>query len=186
MFISNESECFTTMKDIYRSPYEAYPFLADDADDLRCDYELHTDRLSSEIGLLRAKCASSPFYEELEKIGELVYHANACVRTKMTITQEEIDWLKSRVDELNAERTNQSGPFFLPQGSERGALAHILRVDCKVIVRLLYRHLYQGKKVDSGLLDFFNLLSGYFFMIAMKFNREDDVAEIPFVSRNYR
>ncbi|MDY4306948.1 hypothetical protein SNF32_04905 [Enterococcus mundtii] len=69
------------MKDIYRSPYEAYPFLADDADDLRCDYELHTDRLSSEIGLLRAKCEDSPIYKELEKsVNWFTMQMRACVQ----------------------------------------------------------------------------------------------------------
>ena len=36
---------------VYRSPYEAYPFLADAPEDLRCDFEIMTDRMSSETGL---------------------------------------------------------------------------------------------------------------------------------------
>ena len=28
---------------LYRSPYEAYPFLCDAGEDLRCDFELLTD-----------------------------------------------------------------------------------------------------------------------------------------------
>ena len=34
------------MENIYRSPDEAYPFLADEPQDLRCDFELLTDELS--------------------------------------------------------------------------------------------------------------------------------------------
>ncbi|MEG0769490.1 MAG: ATP--cob(I)alamin adenosyltransferase, partial [Ruthenibacterium sp.] len=41
--------------EIYRSPYEAYPFLCDAADDLRCDFELLTDEMASRTGLLRAQ-----------------------------------------------------------------------------------------------------------------------------------
>ena len=37
-----------------RSPYEAYPFLADPSEDFRCDFEILTDRISSETGLLRS------------------------------------------------------------------------------------------------------------------------------------
>ena len=37
---------------VYRSLYEAYPFLADAPEDLRCDFEIMTDRMSSETGLL--------------------------------------------------------------------------------------------------------------------------------------
>ncbi|MDO7205237.1 hypothetical protein Q5M85_14955 [Paraclostridium bifermentans] len=36
------------------SKYLAYPFLYDKSDDLRCDYEIFTDEISSTIGLLRA------------------------------------------------------------------------------------------------------------------------------------
>ena len=37
---------------LYRSPYEAYPFLSDDGADLRCDFEILTDRiaLSASVG----------------------------------------------------------------------------------------------------------------------------------------
>ena len=40
------------LMEIYRSPYEAYPFLAAQYDDLRCDFDISTDQLSSLIGLL--------------------------------------------------------------------------------------------------------------------------------------
>ena len=35
------------------------------------------------------------------------------------------------------------------------------------------------------LFDFINLLSGYFFVLAMKLNALDGVDEIPYISRNY-
>ena len=44
----------TMNEKIYRSPYEAYPFLADPSEDFRCDFEILTDRISSETGLLRS------------------------------------------------------------------------------------------------------------------------------------
>ena len=40
----------------YRSPYEAYPFLSDAKDDLRCDFEILTDRMASMTGLLASLC----------------------------------------------------------------------------------------------------------------------------------
>ena len=42
----------------YRSPYEAYPFLCDPDDDLRCDFEIATDRMASRAGLLAALLVS--------------------------------------------------------------------------------------------------------------------------------
>ena len=44
---------------LYRSPYEAYPFLCDAGEDLRCDFELLTDEMASQTGLLAAKTAEA-------------------------------------------------------------------------------------------------------------------------------
>ena len=61
---------------IYRSPYEAYPFLCDADDDLRCDFELLTDELASGAGLLRSQITQPPLADELLWVCELIYHMN--------------------------------------------------------------------------------------------------------------
>lgn len=170
---------------IYRSPYEAYPFLADAAEDLRCDFELLTDEMSSLTGLLCAQTDSRERKEELIKIDTLIYHVNPALRTSMTVTGEEIEWLKQRTEELQQEAKETVHRFVLPQGGTRACTAHILRVKAKELVRLIYRFVYQGNEVPSSLLDFCNLLSGYFFGLALLFNREQGMEEIDFVSRNY-
>ena len=169
---------------LYRSPYEAYPFLADADDDLRCDFEILTDCMSSETGLLAALCPERR--EELLKIDELIYHANPTLRTFMSITEEEIAWLNALVDALHEETKELCNRFVLPAGTERACRAHILRTDGKKLVRLLYRCAQRGVRVEESLLDFANLLSGYFFMLALWLNHEDGFEEIDFVSRNYR
>lgn len=169
---------------LYRSPYEAYPFLADADDDLRCDFEILTDRMSSETGLLAAMCPERR--EELLKIDELIYHANPTLRTFMSITPEEIAWLKGLTDALHEETKDLINRFVLPAGTERACRAHILRTDGKKLVRLLYRYAQRGGRVEEGLLDFANLVSGYFFMLALWLNHADEFTEIPFESRNYR
>ena len=174
------------MHKIYRSSDEAYPFLADATDDLRCDFELLTDRLASKTGLLRAICTDNHLATELLKVAELVYHANPSLRTHVSLTLEEIEWVKSCVLRLQGEVEGRCNQFVLPVGNEPASLAHILRVDCKEIVRLLYRHLYAKHSVEPLLIDFFNLLSGYFFMLALKLNALDHEEEVPFVSRNYK
>ena len=66
-------------------------------------------------------------------------------------------------------------------------MAHLLRADGKALVRLLYRYGYTAKQeVPPLLLDFANLLSGYFFALSLRLNMLDGVDEVPFVSRNYR
>ena len=55
-----------------------------------------------------------------------------------------------------------------------------------MLVRLIYRHARQGHAVPPALLDIANLLSGYFFQLALKLNALAGVEEIPYASRNYK
>lgn len=170
---------------MYRSPFEAYPFLCDDGADLRCDFELATDRLSSAIGLLRAQVPEAELAGELLWVGEMVYHLNATLRTRLTVTPAEIDRLRARTEALSALVGARCRRFVQPQGSGRACLAHLLRVDCKSLVRLIYRYDQAGGAAPEALYDFVNLLSGYFFFLALYLNELDGVDEVDFVSRNY-
>jgi len=168
----------------YRSPYEAYPFLADDKDDLRCDFEILTDRIASMTGLLASLCPEKR--DELMKIDELVYHANPTLRTFFSITPEEIGWLNGRTEALNQETKGLCNRFVIPAGTPRACVAHVLRTDGKQLVRMLYRHAENGGRVEEGLFDFANLISGYFFLLALWMNHKDGFEEKTFVSRNYK
>ena len=170
----------------YQSPYEAYPFLSEEPDDLRCDFELLTDEIASQIGLLRSKVEEKKLKEDLLWIDELIYHLNPTLRTKLSVTEEEKDHLINLHDNLKDEYKFNDFNFVLPQGSESASLAHILRVQTKKLVRLIYRYCYQGNEVDPLLIDIVNILSGYFFYLALKLNKEDNVKEIEFISRNYK
>lgn len=169
--------------ELYRSPYEAYPFLSDAGDDLRCDFELLTDEMASAAGLLRAQTTDESLRAELLWLCELIYHINPTLRTRMTVTEEEVARLSAAVERLQGE-TSAHG-FVLPQGCEAACTAHLLRVRGKSLVRLLYRHMQQGHEMPSLLIDVCNLLSGYFFLLALKLNALAGVAEITYISRNY-
>lgn len=169
----------------YRSPYEAYPFLCDAADDLRCDFELMTDELASGAGLLRAKVADEELQKELLWICELVYHMNPALRTPLQVTESERDRLFAASERLRLEAGDGKCRFVLTQGCEAACLAHILRVRSKELVRLIYRHVHQGHEAEPVLLDLANLLSGYFFYLALKLNADAGIPEVEFVSRNY-
>jgi cob(I)alamin adenosyltransferase len=170
---------------VYRSPYEAYPFLADAPEDLRCDFELMTDRMASEIGLLRALSTDEGIRADLLKLCEIVYHMNPTLRTRMTVTGEEAEWLLMRSNALQEAVSGRCAKFVLTQGSQAGCQAHLLRVRGKELVRLLYRHGSQGHPVPERLMDLANLLSGYFFFLALRLNQLDGIDEIPYESRNY-
>lgn len=169
----------------YRSPYEAYPFLCDDREDLRCDFELMTDEIASWIGLLRAQVGDEELKGELLWLCELVYHMNPTLRSRLTVTEEEIMRLAAAVDRLRDQCGERCERFVLTQGCGSACIAHILRVQCKSLVRLMYRHLQQGKQIPEMLFDLANLLSGYFFYLALRLNEMEGVDEIDFVSRNY-
>lgn len=169
----------------YKSPYEAYPFLADDPKDYRCDFELLTDSAASEVGLLRAMVTGPALQQELQTMNELTYHANPTLRTRLSLTQAEINWLAGRVAFWEQE-VGQTKEFVLPQGCQAACMAHTLRVRGKEIVRLLHRHAATGHNVPPLLFDYFHLFSGYFFMLALWLNKQQGIAETPFASRNYQ
>ena len=171
--------------DLYRSPYEAYPFLCDDSENLCCDFELLTDEIASHTGLLRAKLQDAALQEELLWICEIVYHMNPALRTHLTVTKAETQKLADMVEHLQVRCAGRCKRFVLPVCCEAACEAHLLRVKCKSLVRLLYRHNQQGHEVPELLFDLCNLLSGYFFHLALKLNDMECVDEVPYISRNY-
>lgn len=170
--------------ELYHSPYEAYPYLSDGSDDLRCDFELLTDEMASAAGLLHAQVEDPDLKAELLWVCELIYHINPTLRTRLTVTEEEAARLAAAVKRLERESTVHG--FVLPQGCEAACTAHLLRVKGKCLVRLLYRHMQQGHEVPALLVDLCSLLSGYFFLLALKLNDLAGISEVAYTSRNYR
>ncbi|MDI9497391.1 MAG: ATP:cob(I)alamin adenosyltransferase [Bacillota bacterium] len=192
----------------YRSRWEAYPFLPEAAEDLRCDYEIASDRLAGSLGWLAAllrRClvgrqpltvavepgtaaacqwlAAAP--ADLETLSELCYHANAGLRTPCRLTEEEIAWLDEitlAAENILGERQKQ---FVVTVGHEAATAAHIVRCDTKQVLRLLYRAHHAGSTVDPRLIDFFSRLAAYIFALSLLVNLSFGVPERRFVSRNY-
>jgi cob(I)alamin adenosyltransferase len=104
----------------------------------------------------------------------------------MTVTGEESAWLLMQANALQEAVSGRCEKFVLTQGSQAGCQAHLLRVRGKELVRLLYRHASQDHPVPEQLMDLANLLTGYFFLLALRLNQLDGVDEIPYTSRNYR
>jgi cob(I)alamin adenosyltransferase len=171
----------------------AYTFLYEDASDLRCDFEILSDEIASMTGLLRSLVDAADTGDELVRVNELVYHCNPSLRTKVTITEDELRWLEERTEKLREatrdsfrEFSGERKPIFvLPQGCAAAALSHIVRNKCKALVRLASRHQQQGHQVDDLLFDFINLASNYFYYLALKLNRDQGVKETRFISRVY-
>ena len=178
------------------SKYMAYYYLYEDTADLRCDFEILTDEISSMIGLLRSlmsdadKTAEPSMSDDLCKLNELMYHINPSLRTWVTVTEEELEWLNQKTQQLQKateEELPKSGglTFFIPQGCTPAAYSHVIRNKCKTLVRLLSRFKQQGNEVDEILFDFANLYSGYFYFLALWFNMNHGEKESLFKSRVY-
>ena len=168
------------------SKYLAYPFLYDKSCDLRCDFEILTDEISSQIGLLRSFIKDDNLRDELSKVNEIMYHINPSLRTKTTVTKEELNWLEERALCYKEEISDRYEKFVLPEGCTEASYCHIIRSKCKSLVRLLSRHQQQGNDVDQILFDFTNLYSNYFFVLSLKLNKDNNVDETEFLSRNYK
>ena len=166
--------------------YKAYPFLYDKPNDLRCDFEILTDEITSYIGLMKSFVEDEVISKELETLGTLMYHVNPALRMKTEITAEEMDWLFDRCKVYTEELRNKFDKFVLPQGSTSASYGHVVRTKCKSLVRLLHRHRENGNDVDGMLFDFANLSSQYFFLLSLKLNDIEGVEEIEFVSRSYK
>jgi cob(I)alamin adenosyltransferase len=178
------------------SKYLAYCYLYEDTSDLKCDFEILTDEISSMIGLLRSlmsdadKTAGPSMADDLCKLNELMYHINPSLRTWVTVTEEELEWLNQKTLQLQKateEGLPKSGglTFFIPQGCTPAAYSHVIRNKCKTMVRLLSRFKQQGNEVDEILFDFANLYSGYFYFLALWFNMNHGEKEFLFKSRVY-
>lgn len=172
--------------EIYKSKYEAYPFLSDDTHDLKCDFEIFTDEIACQVGLLRSMVKEQYIKDELLKICELVYHMNPTLRTFVSVTEDELNWLESSTLKLKEETKGRCEKFVLNQGCESACQSHIIRTRFKALVRMMYRYVQCGNEVPNILIDFANLLSGYFFYLALLLNKINGVDEIEFKSRNYK
>ena len=166
--------------------YKAYPFLYDKPEDLRCDFEILTDEITSFIGLVKSYVEDEVISNELEKMGMLMYHVNPALRMKTEIYPEEMEWLFDVCKVYTEDLRSKFDKFVLPQGTTSASTAHVVRTKCKSMVRLLHRHRENGNEVDSILFDFANLSSQYFFLLSLKLNDIEGVEELQFKSRSYK
>ncbi|MDR1029982.1 MAG: ATP--cob(I)alamin adenosyltransferase [Treponema sp.] len=176
----------------------SYCFLYDDLADLRCDFEIASDEIASMIGFLRSLVTHDGLRAELTKLNELMYHINPSLRTHLAVSQEELDWLVGKVQEMqetirarfdkavSSQGKHEKKPrFVVPQGCTAASYSHIIRNKCKSLVRLLYRYKEQGNPVEDLLFELINVYSGYFYTLALKLNQDHEVEEIEFTSRVY-
>lgn len=171
---------------MYRSKFEAYPFLSEKSTSLACDFEILSDEVTSKIGHLFSLIEDVKLREDLIKMGEILYHLNPTLRTKMSLTTDALDFVLEKTKELEQETQGRCKMFVLPFGCEKGAMSHIIRNNFKTLARMVYKHSENGGKIDELLLDFLGAMSDYFFHLSLYLNKLDGFDEIPFISKNYK
>lgn len=156
----------------------AYSYLNEDS--AMCDYEIATDQLASMISVAKHSIKHID-KKELEHLIELVYHANGSIRGKLAITEEDLSWVASLYDKYNQELKM----FVLPDGCIGASHLHVLRSNCKQIVRLIVLIQKEGITVNELIYNLFNLLSNTFFQMALYENRLENIPEVEFKSKSY-
>lgn len=159
----------------------AYSYLKEDS--LMCDYEIQTDLMASDTAL------AAHWVKHIEQatwlhLTELIYHCNGSIRGRMAITQADFEWLMAVYDAAH-DAVGTIDYFVVPYGSQGTCWLHHLRVLAKSCVRLAYKIEKEGIEVETLLLDFLNLLSNTYFMLALLENKKEAVQELRFVSKSY-
>lgn len=158
--------------------YCAYSFLKEEGS--MCDYEIATDRLASSLGAVR-HFVKHVEQSDLQSLIELVYHANGSIRGKNAIGENEIAYLHTLYEKYFIELHQ----FVVPDGCIGASHLHVLRADCKAVIRIMTKIKQEGHAVPDVLWDFMNLLSNTLFMMCLYENKHDTYMERAFISRSY-
>lgn len=132
------------------------------------------DELNSFIGVLRDQ-DMDPYYNKLLlEIQDKVFTAESQLACDQgckpedlpTIVQADIDLLEHEIDSMN-EHLPPLGNFILPGGHPAVSQAHVCRCVCRRAERII-TNLAEQTKVDPLVIQYFNRLSDYFFVLARK------------------
>ena len=157
--------------------YCAYSFL--DEVSSQCDYEIATDLLASLLGLAMHYIKHID-KEDLLFLCETIYHANGSIRGKNAIDEERF----KKVEALYKKYEVLYKEFYLPVGCIGASYLHVLRSECKNIVRWIVK-IQKEKEVDKNIYELFNLLSNLFFVMALYENKNENTEELIFQSLSY-
>lgn len=168
----------------------AYPFLYDD--DSRVDYEIHTDMMTSRLGLIIAQLNEFPFRESIQLIiqelvqqQEKLYDLNGSLRGRNTIFPEDVTELLKRYELYQESVKYDVQGFLLPSGNPVIMECHLLRCEAKKLVRILYQVEKEGYQVAQELFDYANVFSNYIFALSCYLMKLFQLPFTPYHSENY-
>ncbi|MGM9923836.1 MAG: hypothetical protein ACI35R_06265 [Bacillus sp. (in: firmicutes)] len=163
--------------------FMCYPYMRESASTV--DYEIQTDSLATQIGLAASLTKEyTALNSDLLYLTKMAYHLNGSARGNVAITAEDLQRLSDMYDSYLEEVKESIETFVLPQGTIAACVLHTCRSEAKKSVRALHKVSLE-KKVDKRLFDYAHLLANVLFVMAVYVNKQENVAEIPFISKSY-
>ena len=153
-----------------------------DKDNIRVECYGDVDELNSIVGSARAELENkfqdvdSILFEVQNKLFALGADLASPAVSKIRITNEDVKFVESRIDEMEKELTPLN-KFILPGGSRAAALLHVSRTVCRRIERRIIS-LSKVETVGNFTIQFANRLSDLFFTLARVVNRRLEVSEV--------
>lgn len=158
-----------------------------DKDDIRVEAYGTVDEVNCFVGQAVTELDESLFKDvlrDLEKIQHELFDcggdlANITEKREPKLTQEAIDYLETKIDELIVEAPELER-FILPGGAKASASIHIARTVTRRAERLVVSLLKTDEKTPVVCLQYLNRLSDYFFALARVINFRLNVKDVEY------
>lgn len=159
-----------------------------DKDDVRVEAYGTVDEANCFVGQAVTQLDKTTFkdiIEDLEKIQHELFDcggdlANVTKKRPVKLTNEAIEYLETRIDQLIAE-TPELERFILPGGSPAAATLHIARTVTRRAERQIVKLMKQDSTMAELPLQFMNRLSDYFFAAARVVNFRLNVEDVQYI-----
>jgi len=143
------------------------------------------DELNSFVGLLKDQIGTvNSYFSVLDKIQKDLFVAESIVATEKSdllkalpkLYKEDVQFLENEIDKMN-EHLPLLTNFILPCGHPIVSQTHVARCVCRRAERTILKAAI-NHEVDEIIIQYFNRLSDYFFVLARKLALDLNVPEI--------
>ena len=158
--------------------------------DLRIAAYGTADELNSWIGLIKDQNIDSNYTNFLVEIQSKIFtigsHLSALGNKKVNVTIPEIKELDVTAIELKIDELEENLPpmknFILPGGHTTVSFCHLARTVCRRCERLVIE-LSDNEPVNPVIIQYFNRLSDFLFVLSRKLSLDLGAVEIPWNSK---
>ena len=150
------------------------------------------DELNSYIGLLRSVESTKDEWETIKEIQDRLFtigsylasDANKKDLSKPDLLEEDITLLEDRIDQMD-ETLEPLKSFVLPGGSIENSYAHLARVCCRKVERMVVKLVqdFPELPIPELVLSYLNRLSDYLFILSRFVSKTRGDEEFPWHPR---